>query len=228
MTKRNPFEAMTASDASPSPSPESVVAMIPTATQKKRDAKSAEQIEKRRASRAAFDKRFPNYGYFIPDHLHMEFKALRSQILGLAQDKDKGINVTEINMTTSLVTWALAQVRNGRLVIKGATNAHRRKMTVILEDVTDTWEKTPVEIKPVERKMPAKRLTVAYRFPFDVEAQIRELASDTLPKGELLVRLLQHAVQAVKSGDVKINTAPQEMRQSATVVDVKKVGDSWT
>ena len=91
MTKRNPFEAMTSTFASPSSAPESVVAMIPTAIQKKRDAKSAEQIEKRRASRRTFDQQNPCFGYFIPEHLHVEAKSLRAAILGLAQNRDRNI-----------------------------------------------------------------------------------------------------------------------------------------
>jgi hypothetical protein len=225
MTKRNPLDRLIKTDSS-SPAP-STLDLIPTARQVKRDARSEQQIEKRKASRKAFDKRYPNFGYFIPEHLHMEAKVLRATILGLAQNKEKNINVTEISMTTSLVVWALAQVRAGKLVITGTPNARRRKMTVIIEDVTDTWQKTPLEIKPVEKKMPVKRMTIAYRFPRDVEKQIRELAGDALPKGEVLVRLLQYAVQAVQNGDTKINTAPMEMRQVASIVDVKKAGDSW-
>jgi hypothetical protein len=227
MTKRNPLDRLinTNNTVGASPAP-STLDLIPTARQVKRDARSEQQIEKRKASRKAFDKRYPNFGYFIPEHLHMEAKALRATILGLAQNKEKNLNVTEISMTTSLVVWALAQVRTGKLIITGTPNS-RRKMTVIIEDVTDTWEKTPVEIKPVEKKMPVKRMTIAYRFPPDVEKQIRELTGDALPKGEVLVRLLQHAVQAVQNGDTKINIAPMEMRQVASIVDLKKAGDSW-
>ena len=227
MTKRNPFEAMNSTFASPSSAPESVVAMIPTAIQKKRDAKSTEQIEKRRASRRTFDQQNPCFGYFIPEHLHGEAKSLRAAILGLAQNRDRNINVTEINMTTSLVSWALGQVRKGNLSIKGTPDARRRKMTVIIEDVADTWEKTPLEIEPFEKKVRAKRIVFTYRFPREIDQQISKLAGNFLPKGEVLIRLLQHAVQAVRNGDTKIIPTPKEMRQEATIVDVKKAGDTW-
>lgn len=221
MTKRNPLDAMLPQE------PQSVVAMIPTARQEKRDAKTEEQKKKRQESRAAFDKANPSFAFFIPEHLHVEAKALRAQIRGLSRNEEKQINVTEINMTTSLLGWALRQVRAGKFQIKGAANAYRRKMTVIIEDTPETWEKHPFEIKPAEKKVAAKRLIFTYRLPVEMHEQIVKIAGSALPKGEILVRLLQYAVDAVKKDNATIKTSPMEVRQYATVVDKKKAGDTW-
>jgi hypothetical protein len=225
MTKRNPLDSLIKTNPS-SPVP-STLDLIPTARQVKRDAQTEERIAKNKARRKVFDKINPCFGYFIPEHLHPEAKSLRATILGLSKNKEKDINVTEISMTTGLVMWALAQVRAGKLVITGTPNARRRKMTVIIEDVTDAWEKTPFEIKSVEKKIPAKRLVFTYRFPRDVDKQISELAGDALPKGEVLIRLLQHAVRAVQNSDARIKTSAMEIRQVASIVDLKKASDSW-
>ena len=75
--------------------------------------------------------------------------------------------------------------------------------------------------------MRAKRIVFTYRFPREIDQQISKLAGNFLPKGEVLIRLLQHAVQAVRNGDTKIIPTPKEMRQEATIVDVKKAGDTW-
>jgi hypothetical protein len=225
MTKRNPFDEM--NNATPfSPAPESVVAMIPTATQKKRAARTEEQIKKRKASRAEFDKKFPCYPYHIPEHLHSDAKEIRALILGIAQNREKQINVTEIDMTTKLVSWSLEQVRKGKLLIKGFPNIHSRKMTVVVEDAVDNWDKTPLELKPGKKRTAARRLVFTYRFPSDVITQINSLAGDTLPKGEVLIRLLQYAVEAYKRRIIKIRPSTSEVRQSAEIVETTP-GDSW-
>lgn len=228
---RNPLDRLiipSQSSIPTSPAPVSTLDLIPTARQVKQNAQAVESIAKRRASRAAFDKKYPCFGYFIPAQLHLEAKQVRATIRGIAQDPDNKINTTEISMTTALVMWALAQVRSGKLVIMGSPDSRRRKMSVIVEDVSDDWEKKPVEIKPAEKKFPTKRLTFTYRFPHDVEVQINKIATTALPKGEVLIRLLQHAIRAYENGGIKINSTSMEIRQAANVVEMKKVGDSWT
>ena len=173
MTKRNPLESMNPIDLA-SPAPTSVVAMIPTATQKKRDAKTEERIAKRKEIRAEYDKKFPCYPFHIAENNHNEAKELRAIILGIAQNKES--NFTEIDLTTKLVKWSLEQVRKGNLSIEGVPNAKGRKMTAVIEDITDAWDKTPLDLKPGKKKVAVKRLVLTYRFPSDVTTQITQLA----------------------------------------------------
>jgi hypothetical protein len=225
--KQNPLDRMitpnNAAASSPAPTP---LDLIPTARQVKKEKKNEKSLEKRKESRAAFDRKYPCYPYHIPELVHEEAKAVRALVLGIAQNKESNINVTEIEMTTKFVIWSLEQVRKGTLSITGKPDCNRRKMTVVVEDNDNGWDITPLDLKPGKKKIPAKRLVFTYRFPPDVTAQINELAGPALPKGEVLVRLLQHAVRAYKNRDVRIKTTPAEARQSAIIVDANP-GDSW-
>jgi hypothetical protein len=83
-----------------------------------------------------------------------------------------------------------------------------------------------VEIPEYKKETKKKRMVLTYRLDANITQQIKAVADGALPEGEVLIRLLQHAIDAYRKGEGVIKTQALEVRQVAQFVDRRT--DSWT
>ncbi len=192
MTRRNAFDHHDAQDP---------IASIPLAQGHKREDRS-------------WDRAHHGISYFIPASLNEQAKDIRASILALAQKHMT--NTTSV--ASALISFSLAQVRQGKLAIEARPNASRRKMTL-------TWVESgewPQEIpQPAMRakKDQVKDVYLNYRWGRDVDTQIRSLAGEFISVGEVVVFLLSYAFAAHQSGRLRL-------KEEAVVVS-QKVSSTW-
>lgn len=181
------------------PQAQEPVEQIPTA-QKKRRARE-------------WDKSHPTISYFIPAPLHGQAKDVRTEILGLAQKH----MTTITSVAAALIEYALAQVRTGKLNLEARPNVARRKMTLTWEETTNEDEQGIP--RPVRRNKKDKDLYLGYRWSKNAHKQIISLSNNAIAPGEVVVFLLRYALEAYKSGRLRL-------REEAVVVG-QKVRSSW-
>jgi hypothetical protein len=217
---RNPLDGLVANDTFPAPS---TLDLIPTARQMKRNAMTEERLAKRRESRAKFDKLYPVTSYYIPVHLHAPATEARKVVAALARQKNSTIG----SVASGMVAWSLSYVDKGLLTIHGTPRADRNKMAIVMEDAQDAWSVGPVEIPELPKRIKARKMFLSFRFTSDIKAKIKSLSKGTLAEGEVLVRLLEYAINGYASGKGVIYTEAQEIKQAFKLIDAQEQ-DSWT
>jgi len=176
-----------------------LVASIPVARGKKREERIWEKA---------------NHGasYFIPAPLNEQAKGIRAVILALAQ---KHMTTTS-SVAAALMNYALRDIRQGKLILDARPNANRRKMTLILEDAKE-W---PQEIPPPLMRRAVKTekdVVLTYRWSGDVNAQIKSLADNRIPVGEVVVFLLNYALAEYKNGNCKFRETAITLAQEVSI-----------
>jgi len=194
MTRRNALDRIRKD------SPQDPIASIPLAKSRKRGRE--------------WEAKHPGTSYFIPSHLHEQAKDVRTAILALSQ---KHMTTTS-SVADAFLRFSLSHVRKGQLRIDVRPSGNRRKMTVTWEEVKDGWEQ---EIpKPVKRgKKSDEDMYLNYRLTRDANSQIKALAGKEIVGGEVVVRLLQYALEAHKRGRLRL--------KEETVVVAQKVSPTW-
>ena len=195
MTRRNAFDRIRKDAQDP-------IASIPLAKGKKRDNR-------------AWDRKHPVISYYIPAPLHEKAKDVRAAVLALSQKHMTSISSVAI----ALASYSLSQVRQGLLHIEGRPDANRRKMTLAWEEVKDGWQQ---EIpQPIKRtgKSKDKDVYIGYRWSRDINSQIKSLADTSISVGEVVVFLLNYALDAHKNGSLRL--------KEETVVVSQKVSATW-
>lgn len=175
MTRRNALDRLRNQAQDP-------IASIPLAKPRKRSNRSWDQVHR-------------GISYFVPAPLNEQAKDLRASILALAQNHMTNTST----VAAALIAFSLTHVRQGKLVVEAHPNANRRKMTL-------TWEE--VDGPPQEIPQPAKRIAkdktkviyLNYRWGRDLDAQIKDLAGESISAGEVVVFLLNYALAAHKRG----------------------------
>jgi len=176
------------------------VKIIPLARQQKRDNR-------------AWDRAHRGMSYRIPSLLHEQAKDVRASILGLAHQHMTSTS----SVAAALMSFSLAHVRQGKLVIDAHPNANRRKMILTWAEA-DEW---PQEIQPARRaiKTADADVVLTYRWGKDVGTQIKALAGAEISVGEVVVFLLHYALEAHKQGHLRL-------KEEAFVVS-QKVSATW-
>lgn len=144
---------------------------------------------------------------------------LREQVLALAEHL--GVNVNEV--ARAFVEYGVECVDEEKLHLRAQPNPHGRKMTLFPKGHAKGWRKTnesPREIpaRKKKRSKKAKRVypAVSYRLPKKVHDDICRLAMDLgVPLGDVVTFLLQHGLDAYRSG--KLNLEPQPMTVKMTL-----------
>jgi hypothetical protein len=171
---------------------------IPSAQRKKREGR-------------VWEKANPGASYFIPAPLNEQAKDIRASILALAQCH----MTTTANVAAAFMNYALRDVRLGKLVLEARPNANRRKMTLILENAKE-WPQEIPQVKPKKVK-PAKDMYLGYRWSRDVNAQIKSLADNRIPAGEVVVFLLNYALAEYKNGNCKFRETAITLAQEVSI-----------
>ena len=149
----------------------------------------------------------------IPAALHLRAKDIRSLILGLAYRH----MTSSSSVATALMNYSLTHVRQGEFHIEARPNPRRRKMSLTWEE-GDDW---PQEIETAQRppKKAAATLILTYRWGRDVDQQIKALAGVEVCIGEVMVRLLDYALDSHKKGRFRL-------KEEAVVVS-QRVSPTW-
>ncbi|MBI1793370.1 MAG: hypothetical protein HYR70_04175 [Chloroflexi bacterium] len=178
-------------DATGMVQPVDVTLMIPTAKQAK---------ESRTGRDRKWEKKNPASSYRIPPDLHIQAKDIRSFILERANDK-----MTSASMiANAMMVYALAHVRDGSLTIEARPKPERRKMALVLTEVNEWPREKTAKIKAAPKiKAEAPSLVITYRWSRDVNTQIKALAGDAISEGEIVVFLLNFALQGYNSGKLQ-------------------------
>jgi len=223
MTRANPLDRFAEQKITPDITPGGVLSLIPSAREMKRAAETDERLARRKASRAAFDKKFPCTSYFVPAHLREDAVEIKRVIVALAYEK----RTTVASLASAMITWSLDRVRKGLLGINGTPQSDRRKLAVVMVDAESGWNAAPVEIPEYVKKPKNKRMVLTYRLDQAVVQQIKSIAKNgALPEGEVLIRLLQRAIEAYQKGEGVIKTQAVEVRQVAQFLDNGRM-DKW-
>jgi hypothetical protein len=165
------------------------------------------------------------FSYIVPLPLHPLALQVREDILSIAQFDADGSprtdGTTTDDIASVLMDRALYLVAQSPALLAPRLNPHSRKgqMTVSWE-AWDTWQKTPVQLKkPVRRqnKTEKKVLVLTFRWGREVDSRIKDLAGAgapsehaknplkfSVPVGDLVVRLLQLAIEDYKAGNFKL------------------------
>ncbi|WKZ38284.1 MAG: hypothetical protein QY332_10120 [Anaerolineales bacterium] len=223
MTRTNPLDRFVADNSVPVPSPGGgALSLIPSARQVKKDTVREKRREEQREKRRAYDKQNPVETYFIPAYMHEAFFDVKTAIGGLAHQH----NATENGVTEKLTEWALRKVRNGELRVGGKPNPSRRKMEVYIEDANNEVWTSERDIPEKPRKVARKKIFAGYRFTKDVISQIDAISKNNhLPAGEVLVVLLQYAIEKYKAQEFNLKTRSLDVRQ--TVYTEERERDAW-
>lgn len=117
--------------------------------------------------------------------------------------------------------FALSQFHSGRLKIESRVNPDGRKMKIDWSYQDEGWpQEPPLPKKKLSPALKPSRLYLAYRWDAQIDENLmREADRLCIPHGEMVVRLLQYALDEHKSGKLKL-------RETAMVVK-QKVNDTW-
>ena len=194
MTRRNALDRLREN-------PQQPITTIPLAKAQTRDNRS-------------WDRKHPVISYFIPAPLDLQAKDIRAAILALSQKHMTTIS----SVATAWIGYSLAHVRQGKLIISARPNANRPKMTLTWEE-TDEWPQEIQQTVKRNQKDKAKNIYLGYRWGRDVDVQIKALAGDSISVGEMVVFLLNYAMEAHKQGQMRL--------KEETIVVSQKVSATW-
>jgi len=192
--------------------PTDTLSLIPTAAQAK--------LSKPK-NRRAWEKRNPLRSHRIPTALHPTAKEIRLALAGLAEQ----YMTTHANIAAALMHFSLSELRSGKLHLTAQPNPNGLKMKIVWSCVDEHW---PQEIPLPKKKKPAplmlnkaKGLYLGYRWGHEVDVQISaEAEARGVTCGETLVRLMQYALDAYRSGRLRL--------KEASVVVKQQVNATWS
>ncbi len=168
--------------------------------------------ERKKRGERVWEKENRGASYFIPAPLNEQAKDIRASILALSQRH----MTTTSSVAAALMSYALRNVRLGKLTLEARADANRRKMTLTLEDAKE-W---PQEIPQPSMKRTVKTtkdVVLTYRWGRDVSAQIKALADDHISVGEVVVFLLNHALAEYKNGNCKFQETAITLAQEVSI-----------
>jgi hypothetical protein len=143
---------------------------------------------------------------------------LREQVLALAEHL--GVTVDEV--ARAFVEYGIQCMDEEKLKLRVQPNPHGRKMTLFPKERAKGWHESneaPKEIpaRKKKRTKQAKKVypAVSYRLPEKVQDGICGLATDLgVPLGEVVSFLLQHGLDAYRSGKLSLQPQPLTVKMT--------------
>ena len=172
-------------------------------------------LARKQKRKRSWDRDHPGTSYYVPLHLRGQAKDIRATILALSQ---KHMTTTS-SVAMAFMGFALAHVRKGKLKIEARPSASRRKMTLTWDEVDNGWTQEIPEPTRRTKKDREKDVYLNYRLNKDVKLQIQALAGKEIVGGEVVIHLLQYALEAHKEGRLRL--------KEETVVVAQKVSPTW-
>ena len=159
----------------------------------------AKQMKQARSNtrNRSWDKAHPTSSYRIPAELYLQASDLRTFILHLAEDKMTSVGV----IANAMMTYALGHVREGKLAITPRPKADRRKLTLMMVEANG-WPRDPKQLIALKTapKKKAPSIVLSYRWSKENNVQIKALSGNAISEGELVVFLLNYAMDGYNSG----------------------------
>lgn len=207
----------TMNDAPPSP-----VDMIAAPKKKQRD--------------RTWELQNPACSYVIPKRLWVTARQVRDDILSIVQYDEQGEpreDRTTVNAVVSaLMDWALNRVENEPSLLKFTPNPLSRGHMTVTSREANGWEDKPIQLPtPKRRERQSKEvLVLSYRWTNgSIDQRLRDLAgidpnanhkkkspfTYTVPIGEVVVRLLQLAIEDYKSRSMRLKVQQVAISQTA-------------
>jgi hypothetical protein len=202
--------------------PKSSVGMIPSAEKKPR--------------MRTWEKNNRAWSYIIPRPLHEVARQIRVDILALSQYDETGQErmdrTTVDGVASALMDYALAKVDQSPTLLRLHSNPHSRGQMTVSWEAWDTWDKSRLDIPKPKAKSTKKisSLYLAYRWASEeIDTRVRELAGEgtpsasnknplkhAVPAGEVVVRLLQIALDGYRNREFKLLVEPHALGQHVT------------
>ncbi len=192
--------------------PQAPVDIIPLA--REGESERAQREAAKKSQRAEYDRAHPVSAYYIPPALKETAQNVHTSVRGLAVRN----STTASSVAGALLTHALLLVRQGKLEISGRPSAHHRKMIVHVEVIAGGGWGTDIP-KEAASKPGGKPLPFyfGYRLSNDIRTQLGALAGSSHLVGEVIVFLLERALDELQRGHIKLGTEAVEVRQKAIV-----------
>jgi hypothetical protein len=200
-------------DSQATPADNNALARIPTAMQAKR----SEPKRKR-----DWEKGHRSHSYRVPEKYR--------ELVGV-EDADEGIRkairaLAEKHMTTTsriadaCMDFALSELRSGRLNITTRPNPAGTKMSIEWTAQDEGWPQIiPASKKKTAAVLKPKPVYLSYRWDPNVDTQVIAVAKQkAVPNGEVVVRLLQHALEAYQAGRLKLRETALVVKQKVDAV----------
>jgi hypothetical protein len=172
------------------------------------------QVARPRKRKRAWEREHRGRTFYVPIPLVDRAKAVRQAVLGLAQKH----MTTADQVADALLSWAIAQVSAQEIALE-ARPTLRRKMSVRVVDANG-WPEGMEEPKAKGKK--AQELFLGYRLSPETNRQITSLSSNAIAPGEVVVVLLEHALSALQSGRVRLQSEPEVVRQKVTAWEFRE------
>jgi hypothetical protein len=144
-----------------------------------------------------------------------EKTGMRNSIRGIA---DHHMTTTSV-VAQAMMTYALSELRAGRIKIESRPQPEGRVMRLDWSIHEDSWSQDIPAPKPRRQRSPLepRPLYISYRWGRDIDGQIKAVANSAgVTSGEILVYLLQHAIQSYRAGRLHLHEASKIVRQTVT------------
>jgi len=155
-----------------------------------------------------WDLRHRAWSYKIPESLREKAVQVRDAITGIAQS---GSTTTD-EVAKALVSLALEDAEHGDFTLQGHPDPQRQKLVVVWEESASNWPQAIPEKKTrmqKKSKEPVKSLYLAYRWPDSTHQQICRVSGNNLARGEVVVHLLSHGLDAYRGGRLRLTFQPK-------------------
>ncbi len=167
--------------------------------------------EPRRRNRG-WEGRHRAWSYKIPGHLRQKAMEVRAAILGIALLGP----TTADDVARALISLALDHVESGKWMIEARPDPRRLKMKVVWEESSGLWpQATPPPQKRIKKRKDDRRdFYLAYRWSDSIHQKICHISGDSLARGEVVVVLLHHGLEAYRGGKIRLVFQPKTTTQA--------------
>jgi hypothetical protein len=162
---------------------------------------------KKRGRGREWDHAHHAWSYKIPEALRPKAEEIRDAITGIAHAG--AVSADEIAL--ALITLALSHVERGIFSFHGHPDPRRQKMSVTWEEVeAREAREIPIPKERSKKRAPERKsLYLAYRWPRPIHESICEISGNIYARGEVVVVLLQHSLEAYHRGTLRLNVQPR-------------------
>jgi len=178
----------------------------------------------------------PAHSYIVPERLWKTAHQLRDNILSIVQYDEQGEpreDRTTVNAVASaLMDWALTQVDHDPSLLQLTPNPSARGHLTVTFKEASKWDQGPILLPAPKRKERQSNvdLVLSYRWTKqDIGQRIKNVAGSnalanhknkspftyTIPIGEVVVRLLQLAIEDYKARHMRLKVQQVAISQTA-------------
>jgi len=177
-----------------------------------------------------WEKQNPVYSFRIPAPLLQQYSDSIKEIQAIAEFDEAGN--PRMDQTTAdrvlgiFLDWAIEKVKQKPNLLPATPNPHGKGGLTVHLTAWNTWASGPVRRQPSGKKKTnnQKSRVVAHRIQAKTNAALRELASPqptngplryAIPAGEILVRLIQIALDGYFNRQFNITVSPSIVIQAS-------------